>query len=60
MSEKCFCHLNGFKVKDADARAEIEKLKAAEHIDSEARQAASNAAAAAAAVPCGDHIHRAG
>lgn len=26
--EKCFCHLNGYKVKDADARAEIETLKA--------------------------------
>lgn len=28
MSEKCFCHLNGYKVKDADARAEIKNLKA--------------------------------
>lgn len=27
MSEKCFCHLNGFAVKDATARAEIEDLK---------------------------------
>ena len=25
-NEKCFCHLNGFKVKDADARALIEEL----------------------------------
>lgn len=23
MSEKCFCHLNGYKVKDADARAQL-------------------------------------
>ena len=28
-TEKCFCHLNGFKVKDADARAEIENIKGA-------------------------------
>lgn len=27
MSEKCFCHFNGYQVKDATARAEIEKLK---------------------------------
>lgn len=27
MEEKCFCHLNGYKVKDADARIEIENLK---------------------------------
>lgn len=26
MADKCFCHLNGFKVKDADARAEIENI----------------------------------
>lgn len=26
--EKCFCHLNGYTVKDATARAEIEALKA--------------------------------
>lgn len=25
-NEKCFCHLNGYKVKDADARTSIEKL----------------------------------
>lgn len=24
MAEKCFCHLNGYKVKDADARAHME------------------------------------
>lgn len=23
MTEKCFCHLNGYKVKDADARAQL-------------------------------------
>ena len=27
MSDKCFCHLNGYKVKDSDARASIEKVK---------------------------------
>lgn len=27
MNDKCFCHLNGYKVKDADARREIEELK---------------------------------
>lgn len=27
MSEFCFCHLNGYKVKDSDARSEISKLK---------------------------------
>lgn len=26
MSEKCFCHLNGYKVKDADARKDIENI----------------------------------
>lgn len=26
-AEKCFCHLNGYKVKDADARAELEAQK---------------------------------
>lgn len=26
--KKCFCHLNGYEVKDATARAEIENLKA--------------------------------
>lgn len=26
MSEKCFCHLNGYKVKDADARKSIEEI----------------------------------
>lgn len=25
-TEKCFCHLNGYKVKDADARAKIEQF----------------------------------
>lgn len=25
-TEKCFCHLNGYKVKDADARAAIEEI----------------------------------
>lgn len=27
MSEKCFCHLNGYKVKDADAHARINVLE---------------------------------
>ena len=27
MSEKCFCHLGGYEVKDAKARQEIEALK---------------------------------
>lgn len=27
MTDKCFCHLNEYKVKDADARSEIENLK---------------------------------
>lgn len=27
MEEKCFCHLNGYAVKDATARNEIEKIK---------------------------------
>ena len=27
MSEKCFCHLNGFKVKDAEAQRRIEQLE---------------------------------
>ena len=31
MIEKCFCHLNGYKVKDADARRDIDMLKT--HID---------------------------
>lgn len=30
-NEKCFCHLNGYKVKDADARAMIEDLENKEH-----------------------------
>lgn len=25
--DRCFCHLNGYKVKDADARKEIEQIK---------------------------------
>ena len=27
MEEKCFCHFNGYKVKDADARKSVEQLK---------------------------------
>lgn len=27
MADKCFCHLNGYKVKDADARQEINELR---------------------------------
>lgn len=48
--EKCFCHLNGYKVKDADARKEIETLKEqvnnVRHVDTEARAAAAAAQAA--------------
>lgn len=29
MSEKCFCHLNGYKVKDADAHARLDALESA-------------------------------
>ena len=27
MSEKCFCHLNGYKVKDADARRRLDEIE---------------------------------
>jgi hypothetical protein len=27
MEDKCFCHFNGFRVKDAEARKEIENIK---------------------------------
>lgn len=57
MSEKCFCHLNGFKVKDADAREEIEKLKAAEVVDSYARDRAETAGAAAAGTQAALEAH---
>ena len=44
MAEKCFCHLNGYAVKDSTARKEIETLKEQlnndNHVDSEARAAA--------------------
>lgn len=44
MAEKCFCHLNGYAVKDSTARKEIEILKEQvnndNHVDSEARAAA--------------------
>lgn len=50
MGEKCFCHLNGYAVKDATARKEIEALKEqvnnVSHVDSEARAAAAATQAA--------------
>lgn len=51
MSEKCFCHLNGYKVKDADARASVSALEQrATQLESKVTSLESSAGGGGAAI----------